>query len=470
MRIRAVLIVIFNAALLASCAATPRPAALGAGTGAGGSGAAVSYSEPSNDDHPLLGGNADVASRAQPQDPPNLAAVRYIGMVPTVPQGLHAPLNLAELYTRIIAVNTAGATGNIDPAHPDRSAPAASVRAYELEKRNFVARLISNRKIDISTFAQVQVTDPAVPVGNLPLFSISHDSERGQGETFATLLTGSFVQTPLFRLTGNTAMTVHVSTNISDQHSFAISAVVLRAVQTAVAIAAPASTIYTTLSKDEVANSAKALDTALGGLFSQSVSEDIQIGSFASGWQISKADKTVLARVRGTVPGNLVKRQGDAPGASMQDRRADKLVGIWEVQVLCPRPSLFDARDICTKIADTRSVTDQATIDRLVKATQADISASLTPGQVLTTNLSNSVTVQDFIKTQAFYTEFIGRKGVSDAADTKAFCAYAVDALYKAGLNQFDAQQVLWAMDRAMPGLNTLDPGVGINTVCHPKG
>jgi hypothetical protein len=400
---------------------------------------------------------------------PDLAAVRYIGMVPTNPQGLHAPLNLAELYTRIIAVNTKGAVGDIDAANPNQSAPAETVRAYELEKRNFVARLISNRKIDISMFAQVQLTDPAVPVGNLPLFSISHDSERGSGETFATLLTGSFVQTPLFRLTGNTAMTVHVSSNISDQHSFAISAVVLKAVQTAVSIAAPVSTVYTTLSKDEVANSAKALDTALRGLFSQSVSEDIQIGSFASGWQISRDDKTVLARVRGTVPGNLVKREGDGAGASAEDRRADKLVGVWEIQVLCPRPSLFDARDICSKISDDRSVTDQPTIDRLVQTTQAEISHSLTPAQVLTTNLSASVTVQDFIKTQTFYTDFISKKGAPDPKDTRAFCSNAVDALYKAGLNQFDALQVLWAMGQAMPGLNTLDPAVSIGKTCPAR-
>ena len=175
----------------------------------------------------------------------------------------------------------------------------------------------------------------------------------------------------------------------------------------------------------------------------------------------------VLARVRGTVPGNLVKLEGDR--ASGADSHDDKLIGIWEIQVLCPRPSLFDARDICSRIGDGRAVTDQASIDALVRATQADISHSLTPAQVLTTNLSASVTVQDFIKTQTFYTDFISRQGAPDPKDTRAFCANAVDALYKAGLNQFDAQQVLWAMDKAMPGLNTLDAAVSIGKTCPAR-
>jgi len=456
---------------LAGCATSPRT------VGGDGTGLAEGQHNLTARGFAILG-SGNPSSVQQSSSPATqihrLAAIRYVGLGAPRPMGYGQPINLADLYTRLIIVNQDALVGNCS-SNCQGSVSPEEVRDYELEKRGWLAKLLSNRKIGITTLANVEVQDPPVPVRNLPLFSLTHDSVRGQGEVFASLLTGSHVQTPLFRLTANTAITIHLNTNISDEKAFAISPVVLKAVQAAVQIAAPTSTVYTTLSKDEVGNAAKALDTALNGLFSQTITEDIQIGSLSSGWNLRFGEPAYDVVVRGLVPGDLVHSKADE-GADPYASPSDHVIGTWDIEALCPRPSLFDARDICSAIGNTRpaagggsgasggpnppskiAVTDADAIKTLVNRTKHDILLSLTPSQVLSANLSSAVTIQDFVKVQQFYTDFIGRDSKSRTdADTITFCANARDALYKVGLNQFDATLVLWAMDQSMSGISDL--------------
>ena len=368
-----------------------------------------------------------------PQLSPNpIEIVRYIGVDRSRWPDGGAPRNLSELYTRI-EVETDRATAGGGEAEPDNP------RAYDKERRSALARLLANKTITITTLARADLNDPDLSI-SLPLYSISHSSVRGVGEVFVTDFMSSHVQAPLFRIRPNTSITIHMNTKISSDVKSQGAATVLKAVQTAVSIAAPTSTILTTLSKSDLSNASKAVDTALSGLFSQDLTEDIELGRLADSWTPS-----AQVEVDGRVPAGLVRTE--------QETRADKDIGAWHIRLSCPRPSYFDPRDLCSHV-DGDPDGARFHPERLAEL-QADIARQASDSSILEESLSAQVTIQAFIQTQSWFTAFLGKKDrTSD--DTRAFCTNALSTLYAAGLNRFDASLVLRAMAGQMPGIATL--------------
>jgi hypothetical protein len=362
--------------------------------------------------------------------------VRYIGVDRSKWPGGGAPSNLTDLYTRIeVETDRTTAGGGVagEPENP---------RAYEKERRSALARLLANKTITITTLARADLNDPDLSI-TLPLYSISHSSIRGTGEVFVTDFMSSHVQAPLFRIRPNTAITLHLNTKISDDLKVQGASTVLKAVQTAVNIAAPTSTLFTTLSKSDLSNASKAIDSALGGLFSQDLTEDVELGRLADSWS-----PAAEVEVDGRVPPGLVRTE--------QETRADKDIGVWHIRLSCPRPSYFDPRDLCAYEPDgTRFLPGR------LGELQDDIARRVSDSSILEEQLSAQITIQSFIQTQSWYTAFLGN-GAKTPADARAFCTDALSALYAAGLNRFDASLALRAMADQMPGIATLKPDVAL--------
>lgn len=447
--------------------------------------------------------NSSPDDQGQPKKPIKIRLLKYIGLKDENRLiGGRTPVMLAELYTRIIIENNDDGLGTGDGT--DVSCPLAAgatagdpcERSYDAEKRSWLARLFKSEHLNIAALMTLQVNEPAIPMGTVVLFSATHDSARIAGETFQTNLTGSDIGTPLFRLTANTNVMMHLKSDIIDTQTFTISTALLNGIRAAVNIAAPAAPVFTTLSKPDVDNAAKAIDTTLNGLFSSERHEDIQLVSLPSAWSLQKDKPAAIVTVEGWVPRGMIKMSADASAdaagknrSNSDDyshktpgpREADKfLVGSWKVEALCPRPSIFNPRDICsgiggnlgdknsdnaagsgnnngvTKNSDKNSeITDPEAIVNLIHDAKKAVLTNISPSQILNTNLRSGVTVSDYVVGYQAYADFISTKPVT-AASLHTFCAKMVGGLTGVGLNEFDAYLVLWAMSKNINGISTL--------------
>jgi hypothetical protein len=379
------------------------------------------------------------------------------------------PNQFQDLYTQLFVESDnrdSGSSGGGSTAggHDDDT----NLRDYSKEKRFWLERLFLNRNVTITTLANADVSDPDMQV-SLPLFSVSRNSSLA-GETFVTSYTSSHMQTPLFRVRPNSTLTIHLNGKISNDVQSQATAAVLKAVQTAVSVAAPGPGILTTLSKQEVSNSANAIDKAIGGLLSQDITEDIELGRAMGSWS-----QNAEVAVKAYTPWKLVRDQGDSGSASGVVDKRDKYVGTWRIKLTCPRVSYFDTRDVCSFGVDPSKM-DPLAFSAKIDELKAKIVERVDPEAVLQEPLSSQVSVQSFVQTQSWYTDFLsnisnetsvagGSKPGEDKTGTatQKFCANVMSALYSAGLSRFDASLVLRAMSQQMPGVVTLPAEVGIN-------
>jgi hypothetical protein len=308
----------------------------------------------------------------------------------------------------------------VSDTNPDgRPAAKFGLRDYDQERRFWLWRWFSNKSVTITTLAQVDIADPALPVA-LPLFSISHNSVLA-GEVFATNITSADVRAPLFRIQPNTSITVHLNTKISDDIRMQAASTALKAVQVAVNVAAPTSTILTTLSAKDISNSATAIDKALSGVASQDVTEDIDLGRLAETW--TPGSEIV---VTATVPWGLVRGDKDVDPDTNKESRQDKVVAAWHIRLSCPRPSYFDPRDLCAYDGNG-GVRFNNSPDQ-IKSLKTQIATAASASTILREPLSAQFTVMAFVQTQPWFTDFL-QKSKKQAADTRLFCANAMTSL-----------------------------------------
>jgi hypothetical protein len=383
--------------------------------------------------------------------PREFQLVRYIGSDSSQWKPVQAPLDYSDLYSRIELDVDANHTG----AGQDQS--TAALRDYQAENRSWLARLVSNETDTVTTLANIEIRDPELKLA-VPLFSVSHASGRDLGNTWSTNFTASNIESPLFRIGPNTGLTVHLDAKASRDLKSQGAALVVSAVQTAVSIAAPQSTLLTALSKSDVSNTANAIDTAISGLASNEISEDIELGRLTDSWN-ANAELTLYGCAPFVRGESLTQATPDGSCGVHTDLDAgyDQLVGKWHLKLACPRVSAFSSRDL-----DCQAETFSASFATKVEETRAQAVAKVSDAQVLQFNLSSQTDVQTFVKSQSWFTTFIATKTTSNtdktAADYSAFCSGAMVGLEANGLNQFDSALVLRAMVRQMPQISSLRP------------
>ena len=199
-------------------------------------------------------------------------------------------------------------------------------------------------------------------------------------------------------------------------------------------------------------------------MLSQDITEDIALGKL-----VDTYNPDVNVTVMGMVPGALIrngadqkkieeaKSRGDLPPSS--GTLHDKSIGNWVIKLACPRPSIFDPRDLCVSggpYAGGGTDWDDRKIQGNTDFVQFGITSYLrnNASVILQTRLSSQVTVQDFVQTETWYTKYVQLGNQVGADATKAMCADALSALYAQGLNEFDSELVLFAMEDKMPGVN----------------
>ncbi len=409
------------------------------------------------------------------------------------------PMDLADLYTSL----------KVTPACPiagphDNNATAAECgqplqRDYDKERPSWLFRLFGTRTINIVALANVQITDPDLPI-SVPLFSMQHQTPHGAPDEYVSNYTSSHSATPLFRIGASSVFTLHVHQAMSHNETFTGVSTLIKAVQTATTIAAPHAALLTTLSSPDLSNASQAIDTAIGSILSSDKTEDIELAHDISLTFSDRNGRPSVYSIEARVPSGDVKYsyepadQSGAGGGGYDDKSFPApIIGHWYVWLSCPRPSMFSAEDICNSLAAmpsekaippsellrvlpssvTASVaqitTSQAGSDATnnaypkalndtVVAVQNQVIARLAgrPSQVLNTKLSSQVIIEDFVTASDPYKTFFA-KPTKQTSDTRKFCADLVDLLYKQGLNHFDARLVVWSMTRGLGDVITFD-------------
>jgi hypothetical protein len=287
----------------------------------------------------------------------------------------------------------------------------------------------------------------------------------GQPGSWTTNFTSSDVSSPLFRIGPNTSLTVHLNAQVSTDVKTQGAAVAIGAITTAVKIAAPQSTLLTTLSSPDISNTATAIDTSLSALLSRNITEDIALGRLTDSWS---PQATIV--LTGCAP--FVRTEAPSPPASAQgcgqnldlDNGYNIPVGVWQLRLACPRYSVFDARDLCHPIGTVKppettapgsTVIDLSDAANNVPTIRKTLASAAQDAEILSFKLSSQTDVQTFVQAQAWYSTFIAAAATSGGAkaanDWTDFCNGAVQGLEANGLSQFDSILVLRAMIDQMP-------------------
>jgi hypothetical protein len=414
--------------------------------------ATTNYSQPVAPGSLVMGSNAQPSLSSSPSD--STAASYQIGVKGDSWKPLPQPQNFSDLYTRIQLVSTE----DVGAGEPNRA-----LRNYRAENRDWVSRLISSRTDTVTTVANVIVREPSLTV-TIPLFSVSHASGLKLGNSWNTVYTASSMESPLFRIGPNTALTLHLSAKVSSDLKSQGVSFAIGAVTTAVRIAAPTSPLLTSLSKPEANNAANAIDAAISSLMSHDISEDVDIGRMADSWA---ADSHLS--LFGCAPFVKAGDQPQHPSATCAVQQdiggdADIAVGQWELRLACPRLSAFDPRDICHGLSSGTVTIPSPPVGGVIDIASASgrataykiVADSVSDATILAFNLSSQVTIASFVQSQGWFTTF-SAAATRKRSDYDGFCYGGLVGLEQSGLSKFDSALAMRAIIRQMPQMVSAD-------------
>lgn len=396
-------------------------------------------------------GGAGTKGADSPRGPIRASLMRYAGSNVKNWDGSQDPRNFSQYYTRI-TVTSKPAAGVQTSADQD----TVALRDYAAEKPDWLTTLVIDRTKTVTLVANVSVNAPDLQV-TIPLYSVTHASGRKLGNTWQSNYTSSNLQSPLFLISSNSVLAVTLKSDISsDLKSQGVSGAIY-AITKAVDIAAPKASLLTPLSSDDVKSTATALDTTISELNASAISEKIDIHREISSWR-----PTSEIEIVGCAPFVRIEQKAGRSGAKEAteatettgcsnrpdvDGHGDTTVGLWHLTLACPRVSIYDARTIC-RLTDPMDFLD----DNAIQSQKSDIASQVTDAAILAFQLTNQITVRDFVKGQDWFSTFIGLKAPKDT-DYETFCHSFQMGLEAQGLNGFDSALVLRAAIRSLPQL-----------------
>ncbi|HMJ92542.1 MAG TPA: hypothetical protein VK472_00435 [Allosphingosinicella sp.] len=296
-------------------------------------------------------------------------------------------LYLNDLYTRWI-VEEIGADPSLSMA-----------RDYHAEKHSAIERFFVGRKREATVTVKIRMRDPDVDF-TIPLLSVDYDGRRGQGQSFTTLVSRSDMSLPAFRITPSTSASLETQARSSNQIDMQATGIVLSALKDTLSIASPASSLLTSINREQVQRTANAYDTALSKLLSSTKAETMTTSRLLSEWQ---QGASFLISV--DVPANI--RTTNSTGA---DRR------LWfRIKMACPRLSAFDTLSVCelsdgnvlTLITSPHLQDDFAGQPGVASATYRTavdrLRGRISPHQILSFPLGPGKTVRQFLTEQEWF-------------------------------------------------------------------
>lgn len=350
--------------------------------------------------------------------------------------------------------------------------PRATVRSYP--HKNLIDWLV---RTDESTsdiiVVRITTSDPSMSY-TVPLVSLAYDGKLNVGEGWVTSVSQADTAAPFFRITPTSTVTYQAEIKSTKKADSRTAANVLGLVQQALQIAAPQAKLLTTISKPQIESFAKATDTVVSAISSDSVTESVQIAKPLDEWY---PRASILLNISLPERVRLMRVEPDGKETDLSEAIKDRTL-VFELVLTCPRLSMFDSVDVCETAPGqdslTRTRSSVGSGGEAFKGAMNGFSRRVSASQVLNFDVAGGKTIRQHITDQKWYSTFVQDISVSDTqsdlvgpANLTAknagtltferkrdqFCITVANELYDIGLSHFDAGVGLWAVVVGLPEL-----------------
>lgn len=325
--------------------------------------------------------------------------------------------------------------------------------------RGWLARLLVGKSFSVNFTLGIKA---GLYTATIPVVTLSHASSLNEGEQWSRSIGHTLDNNPLFLVNGSdSTATPEITFELKGGIKYT-STVASRAVDVATKLAgdiSPAAPFVTTLSAPALANQALALDSAISSLLGSGIDEKNVTQDPIRWWRYDQGMQIALS----------------IPASEHNFNSAGSMpVGTWRLSFEEPRPSVFVEWRICPGFPvvvpagvfppmlfnpANRCAADRATAIKLVHR-------ELDPAKVLNTALAgfgpqgsaatSMGTISAYLSQQDWYKAALAVLGdEAKGADAAApFCKHVRLDIVAVGLNDVDADIVLWAIDKATPELS----------------
>lgn len=349
-------------------------------------------------------------------------------------------VKFAGAYTRIV-IRSEIHEADDKPTNekPGDAAPAAPT-PMPYDKRHWFERSVVGRIYDMNLSAKLKIGAYEEVV---PLVTLS-SSSNSKGESWLRDVAHGLSNFPWFLVrngTGDSVPRLTIEFSGSKAYESGVAGNALQLTLAAIKAVAPETGLITKLSSATAKDKAKALDSALSKLFSVELTERHTSDRQFAKWQPDGGLNVVLS---------IPKAEGDWNGTLAS-------IGGWSVGFDNPRPSAFSDWAICDEPPEHARC--KSKFDEAAEEVRKEVVASTILNYPLVRTSAGDVTIKDHVLKQSWYGTAISSFG-GQAADQWAangLCMEIVNNMVELGLNNSDAELVVWAFINGIQSPRTLD-------------
>jgi hypothetical protein len=317
--------------------------------------------------------------------------------------------------------------------HADASSGGAT-SSLNYDERNWIRRYFVGKKFDSNLTVKIAVGEYETTI---PLVTVSHQSDTN-GEQWSRSISRYLLNFPLFLVKpdGEASIpTLTLKVSGTKEYTSNMAAKALDLVVTSIQEISPESNVLTKLTTQSAKDKSRAIDNAIGKLFSNGLSEEQIVHRDLRMWNADGGISVTFT----------------LPSEADWNEKVGK-IGTWNISFEEPRPSIFSDWRICG--ADKPQIRCTITRSDALKNVHRNISYS----QVLNFPISKSGketgTISAYIMQQDWYSkalsEFTGDK-TKDSAIADAMCLKIENNIVGLGLNNDDAGIVIWSFLMGFP-------------------
>lgn len=332
-----------------------------------------------------------------------------------------AAVQLAGLYARLLVVNK-NEIGSATKAQGDQD--CEKIRCYPKEQLSWFKRWASSKEISRMLSVKVKLQNPDMATTTTLAAASYNSAGKNKGETWETEVNGTLYLTPYFRIDSNTIVNIEASLNAAIGSQSKVSRQLLAVVKGAAELAAPGSSLLTTITSSQLSQVSQFTDQALSSLFSGELTEK------------AANDFSLVYSFQQPVGGNsvvLATITGRFPDTKKLINENVNNIGTWEIRLAAPVASIFSTEPVNSATPDTQQL--------------KNIFSSLTSAQVLNFSINQDLNLKQVLMTdntiRAAIDQFNKQSTSADIART--VCVQIDQKAQAIGLNQFDAAALVWA-------------------------
>jgi hypothetical protein len=343
-------------------------------------------------------------------------------------------------YTRETVTKTAEKAGEQGKGTAIEEGNGEAIEPYDYLDRGWFKRLFWGTQYTVNLTAYVSV---GAFEATVPLMTITHTSNRSEGEKFSRVVVHTAQKFPLFLVKGdssNSMANVRFVVKASDQTDSRAAAAAIQTAESVAKVLAPEASVLTTLSAQRTRDKAEALDRAINAVLSRQLNEEQWFENDVRRWG----------------EGARITLRGPSPEGETDWNNSSEFVrvGRWDVVFEHPRPSIFADAEICISADEAKKLPATCHADFNTAAGVAQSVSATRPQQVLAFNLTPNNqtvgTIGSYLRQQAWWDEALRdfatlKTGAAQAgappvsADVTNFCQAIKQTVVGLGLNSIDA-------------------------------